>query len=68
VVLAAAAGWSLQEFAGLTDAVVPALLIGLVAASLVPVKGGCPVGRLHRDRERSGPGDGRVGEVGDRPG
>lgn len=43
MVLAGLVGWSLQHFAVLADAFVPALLIGMFVAMLVPAKGGCAV-------------------------
>jgi hypothetical protein len=41
VVLAAAAGWALQRFAGIEHAVPVALLLGLVVAALVPARASC---------------------------
>jgi hypothetical protein len=43
VVLAVVVGWSLERFAGVAGALLPALLIGMVLALLVPARGACPV-------------------------
>ena len=45
VVLATLAGWALQGWAGWSDATVTGLLIGLVAAQLVPGRTPCAVPR-----------------------
>jgi hypothetical protein len=50
VILAALIGWSLR-FAGFEHAILPAVLIGLLVAPFVPVRGACAV----PDRERAGP-------------
>jgi hypothetical protein len=41
VILAGLVGWSLQQFAGVDGAVLPAVLIGMFVAMLVPAKGAC---------------------------
>lgn len=43
MILAVLVGWSLQRFAGVDGAVLPALLIGMFAALFVPVKGSCAI-------------------------
>lgn len=43
MVLAGVVGWSLQRFAGVDGAVLPAVLIGMVVALLVPAKGACAI-------------------------
>jgi hypothetical protein len=43
VILAGLVGWLLQQFAGVANAVLPAVLIGMFVALLVPAKGACPV-------------------------
>ena len=43
MILAAAVGWALQRFGGIERAMVPAVLVGLVVALLVPVRGACAV-------------------------
>lgn len=45
MVLAVLVGWLLQQFAGLREAMLPAIVIGFVVASFVPVAGACPVPR-----------------------
>jgi len=49
VILAALIGWLLQRFAGIEGAVLPAVLLGMFAALLVPAKGACPVRPRARD-------------------
>jgi hypothetical protein len=41
VVLVALVGWLLQHFAGLQNAVLPAVLVGFLIANFVPTGGGC---------------------------
>ena len=43
MILAAATGFGLDQFTDLEGAVIPAILIGMVAALFVPTKGGCAV-------------------------
>jgi len=43
VVLAVAIGWSLQQFAGIERAILPAILIGMFVAVFVPARSACPV-------------------------
>ena len=43
MVLAALVGWLLQQFAGLREALLPAILVGFLVANFVPVAGACPV-------------------------
>ena len=43
MVLAGLVGWSLQHFAGIAGAILPAVLIGMFVAMLVPAQGACPV-------------------------
>lgn len=43
MILAGVVGWSLQQFADVAHAIVPALLIGMVVALFVPAKGACAV-------------------------
>lgn len=38
MVLAALVGWSLQRFAGLDGALLPAVLVGMLLAPLVPAR------------------------------
>ena len=52
MILAALVGWSLQHFAGYEHAILPAVLIGLLIAPFVPVRGACAA----PERERPGPG------------
>lgn len=55
MILAALVGWLLQQFAGVTDAILPAVLIGMFVALLVPAKGACPVpGRSVRAEQSDG--------------
>lgn len=43
MVLAGLVGWLLQQFAAVDGAVLPAVLIGMFVALLVPAKGACAV-------------------------
>ena len=43
MILAALIGWLLQRFGGVEGAVLPAVLVGMFAALLVPAKGACAV-------------------------
>ncbi|MFZ4499116.1 MAG: hypothetical protein ACOYMX_05370 [Burkholderiales bacterium] len=44
MILAAAVGWALQAFAGLSQAILPAVLVGMFVAMLVPARGACAPG------------------------
>ena len=46
MILAAAVGWSLQQFAGLERAILPAVLVGMFVAMFVPARSACPVRTL----------------------
>lgn len=43
VILFALLGWLLQHFAGVPEALLPSLLIGMLVANFVPANGSCPV-------------------------
>jgi len=43
VILAGLVGWSLQHFAGVAGAILPAVLLGMFVAMLVPARGACAV-------------------------
>lgn len=43
MVLAAAAGFGVEQLTSVERAVLPAILIGMVVALFVPAKGACPV-------------------------
>ena len=50
MILAATIGWALQAFAAVPQAILPAVLVGMFVAMLVPARGGCaPDGRSARE-------------------
>ncbi|MCA8951486.1 MAG: hypothetical protein KDE27_18405 [Planctomycetes bacterium] len=49
MILAAVVGLGLQLFAGLDNAVLPALLVGMFVAMLVPTKTACRIDLARRD-------------------
>ena len=57
MILAAAIGWSLRQFAGFEHAILPAVLIGMLVAPFVPARSACPVPALGR-RAKGASGEG----------
>lgn len=51
MVLAALVGWMLERFAGIAGAVLPAVLLGMFVAMLVPAKAVCAVRRRDDDQD-----------------